>query len=92
MLYDVAWHFEKGALILDWNKSALRAVILCQLERLREGPKGFNVAMDTHVAEDQQSWAHWGLPQRRIARNKERDTHFSLDPIGEQVDHLDVEV
>ncbi len=51
-----------------------------------------DVALDAHVAEDEQRRLGRGLAQRRVGGDEEGDAELGLDAVPEQVDHLDVEV
>ena len=92
MLHDVGADVEEVSLVLDRNESALRAVVLGDLQGLRQRAQRLDVPLDAHVAEDKERGADRRLSERRVAGDEERHAHLGLDAIREQVDDLDVHV
>ena len=75
VLHDVGAHVEEVPLVLDRDQGPLRAVVLRDLERLGQRPQRLDVALDAHVAEDEQRRARRApsaAPSSRRRRRRRR--------------------
>jgi hypothetical protein len=92
VLHDVGADVEEVPLVLDGDEGALGAVVLRDLERLGERAQRLDVALDAHVAEDEERGADAAPCATPSSGDEERDAELGLDAVREEVDDLDVDV